>query len=190
MAAVFAALGPVEHFVRPYSGGTWLYLGTAVTSPEEDAEDFLLPVLNDLGGRQVPMDYVRDRRKAMVTTTVGRLNRSTYRTLRGETSVAANASSYVEGANLNGSLTIALSSFQLLLVNSFVASGINIPSADQPVGRCYYSAIPRRFNERREGSRVVEASVLFECISPFTANNRAFSLYTEDPNFWGTVTPE
>jgi hypothetical protein len=193
MAAVFPTLGPVEHFIRPDGTGPWLYLGTAKVSPEEEREDFLLPLMSDIGGRSVPHDYVRDRSKSFVTTTLSRFNRSTYRRLRLETVTAPAVGDLVETPILNGTPILKYSHFELLLLNHFTANGINVPSEDQPKGRCYYHAIPRKFREDRAGSRSVEATILFECIGILDetfVTTRRFDVYTEDPTYWGTVTPE
>jgi len=187
MAAVFATLGPVEHYIRPFSGGAWSYLGTALASPESDEEEMLLPLINDLGGRSAPMDYVRDRRRNMVTTTLSRFNRTTLRLLKGDTVIGPGTGEYIEGAVRNGAPAQLYSSFELLMVNSY---GNTFSSADQPAGKCWYCAIPRKFREDGQGTRSQVVSILFECIGVFNVAARFFEHSTEDPGYWGAVTPE
>jgi hypothetical protein len=190
MGAAFHAFGPIEHFIRPIGNSSWLYLGTAVQTPEIDEEDMLLPVMNDIGGRSVPVDYTQDRRKAIVTTTLNRFNYTTYNIMRGMRPPGnSGAVFYTDTVVDHGVPTIAYRyAFELLLAYTF--TGTLASASDSPSGRMYYAAIPRKYRESSLNSRVAELSVLFECIGKFNPVDRSFPLYTEDPNVWGTVTPE
>lgn len=192
MPAIFTTLGPIYHFIRPASGtgGPWLYLGTAETSPESDSTPGLLPVMNDIGGRTFPMQYVNDRRQDLVTTTINRINHTTYNVLRNTLPINGGVpAEYRDTFVDNGSLVIGGSDFQLALVYGFGSvSGVN--SADTPRGRMYFSAIPRKFKETSVGTRVMTVSILFECNGLYVPGDRSFRLYNENPSLWSGATPE
>lgn len=185
MAAVFHTLGAIDHFIRPTGDPAWVYLGTATLSPDMEEEPAYLPVINDLGGRSLPVTYVADRNRCTVTTTLNRFNWTAYDLLRFVLNPGTGAGSYVDRVGDHGTPVMGFQDFQLLLISTF---GPTYSSPDTPTGRMYYSAIPRKFRESNLNSRVTELSILFECNGLFNPADRSFSLYTENPQAWGQVT--
>ncbi|QEG29303.1 hypothetical protein GobsT_40980 [Gemmata obscuriglobus] len=190
MPAVFPCLGPVDTYIKKPADSAWRYLGTCERSPEWEATDSFLPVYNDLGGRSLATDYVRDRRQEIVTLTLNRFNWNTYNVLRrGSPQVTNSPIDYTDFQTDHGTLTIGKTDFQLLMTFAFGGTAFSGDPAI-PRGRLYYSAIPRRSSESSAGTRTHSVSILFECNGVFDPATRAFPLFTEDGGKFGSFTPE
>lgn len=198
MAAALHALGAIEHWVRPAGLNTFLYLGTAVTSPLIRSVENFRPIINDLGGRSVEIDKVRDRRKSTIVTTLNRLNWSTYNTIRrmragGDPNAAivtgaSTNTTFVEGLLDHAIPVIGRSDFELLLQFTLGPTGSGV--ADTPYGRLYYGCTPMGWEENSAETEVVDLTLQIESIGKFFPTSRHFLKWTEDPTAWGTLTPE
>ena len=173
--AKFYTPGAIEHFVR-FRDGSVSYLGTAVLAPEIEVRPAFLNVVNDLGGRTLPMDKVGDRTQHVVTTTLNRFDYETYKYIENST-VGPNGARKIDDAFTHGTLTFQQADVELILVNALAGTGAT-PS-DYPRGRRYYSATLVGGRESTVGTRVTELTLLFECNEIFNAPTRTFTLFTE-----------
>lgn len=186
MPTNFRPLGPIEHFVRPANTGTFLYLGTAQTSPMIKEGDAFLPIFNDVGGRSVPTQLIVDRRKAVVVTTLNRFNWTTYSTLKHMSGTTGSAV-YQERVSDHGIPVLGLGSFDLFLGFTF---GSVFSANDTPTGRLYYGCVLKDWQEDSAGSRVVDLSLTIEHYGLWNPSTRTFARYSENPADWGTLTYE
>jgi hypothetical protein len=178
MPAMQATCGPIEHFVVFPGQSIATYLGSAVLAPEQEAEDFKIPVLNDLGGRSVPFQLVQDGEQWMVMTTLNRFDLAVCRAIRALPGGGAPLGS--ETGIARGTLVIGLSDFQLILVNSYAgtpSAGVNAAALN--AGRGFYSSTLLKYKESTVGTRVLEVSLAIQCNNVFNPATRGFSLYTE-----------
>ena len=182
MPTAFRALGPIEHWVRPFGSSQFLYLGTAVTSPSLREGDAFLPIMNDIGGRSVETQTVRDRRKSVIVTTLNRFNWVTYSTIKGMAGLNFNETYASHGVPVLG-----VSDLDLLMVFSF---GPAFSAVDTPNGRLYFGTVLKDWEENSVGSRVVELTLHFESFGRLDPTTRTFAKYTEDASVWGALTPE
>lgn len=180
-AGVFTP-GPIDHYVQIAGQSSPLYLGTAVLAPDQEAEDFKIPVLNDLGGRSVPFQLVQDGEQWIVSTTLNRFDMQVMNLIRGLPSRGPG-----EGINLGtetgrarGTLVIGVNDFQLILVNTYAGTPSSGAGAgDLPRARGFYSATILKYGESTKGTRVLEASLIIQCNNVFNPQTRGFSLYAQ-----------
>lgn len=182
MAVGIFTPGPIDHYVQLPGQSTPLYLGTAVLAPDQEAEDFKIPVLNDLGGRSVPFQLVQDGEQWIVATTLNRFDMTVLNAIRalpgggpGEGRVLGS-----ETGRARGTLVIGASDFQLILVNSYAGTpSAGATAADLPRARGFYSATILKYGESTKGTRVLEASLIIQCNNVFNPNTRGFALYQQ-----------
>lgn len=177
MSAVFYTPGAIDHFVK-FRTGITRYLGTATVAPEVEVRPAFLNVINDLGGRSVPVHKVADRTQHVVTTTLNRFDWATYKALFPDGNTSAGA--FRTDSNLtHGVLTFGYLDFELILRYSYGGTAV-IPS-DFPVGRRYWSGTTLASRESTVGTRVQEVSLVVECNELFDPPTRLFRLYSEIP---------
>lgn len=174
--AKFYTPGAIEHFVR-FRNGSVSYLGTAMVAPEVEARPAFLNVMNDLGGRSVPVDLVADRTQHLITTTLNRFDWATYKAMELSTLGAAGATKD-ENIFTHGTLTIGAADFELIWVYTLAGTGV-IP-VDFPRGRRYYSCVIKGARESTVGTRVMELSLVIEANEVFNPTNRTFRLFSEN----------
>lgn len=176
MASLFYAPGAVEHYVRIRGSSSAEYLGTAVTAPEVETRPAYLNVINDIGGRTLPMQKVGDREQHVITTTLNRFDYDVYNRLK----ITGNGSGGLgfHDNTTQGVLTLNYLDFELILVFAAVlANPAAFPA--YPVGRRYWSGQIVGSKESTVGTRVQEIALVIECNELFNPANRVFDLYTE-----------
>lgn len=174
--------GPIDHYVQLPGQSVPQYLGTSVLAPDQEAEDFKIPVLNDLGGRSVPFQLVQDGELWMVSTTLNRFDMSVANAIRalpgggpGEGRVLGQ-----ESGRARGTLVIGVNDFQLILVNTYAGT----PSAGANAGdlqraRGFYSSTILKYGESTKGTRVQEISFIIQCNNIFVPTTRGFVQYQQ-----------
>lgn len=183
--------GPIDHYVQLRGEGTARYLGTAVLAPDQEAEDYTIPVMNDLGGRSVPFQLVQDGEDWLVMTTMNRFDMSVLNAIRALQSGGPDQPKTLgtETGRARGTLVIGISDFQLILVNTYAgtpSAGAN--AGDLPIARGFYSSKILKYKESTQGTRVLEVSMAIKCNNVFNPVTRGFSLYTQgNPGNLGPV---
>lgn len=186
MSVMQATPGPIDHYVQFRGASQAVYLGTAVIAPEQEAEDFKIPVLNDLGGRSVPFQLIQDGEQWLVMTTLNRFDLSVCRAMRALISGGPDQPKTLgsETGRARGTLVIGSSDFQLILVNTYAgtpSAGAN--AGDLNAARGFYSSTILKYKESTAGTRVLEVSMAIQCNNVFNPATRGFSLYTESGPF-------
>lgn len=177
-AAVFTP-GPIHHFALFVGESTPYYLGTAILAPENEAEKFKIPVMNDLSGRSVPFQLVQDGEIWYVMTSMNRFNQAVIdRIMALESGGAALGQ---ESGLARGTLTIGVSDWSLILLNGYATT----PAASNtnpellPVGRQWFSCNVRKYKESTVGTRTKEVAMSIECQNMFIPSTRGFKSYTQ-----------
>ncbi|VTR92148.1 unnamed protein product [Gemmata massiliana] len=165
--------GPIEHYVKFRSGGTF-YLGTATLAPEIERRPAFTNITNDLGGRVLPFQKIFEGSQHVITTTLGRFDWNVY-ALLSENDVGGG----VDEKTDRGSLVLGNDDFELVLVNSYAGTGVI--SNTYPVGRRYFSCVLLGSRESTVGTRVTEVSLVIEANSIFEPSTRKFFLFSDDP---------
>lgn len=174
--AAFYTPGPKDHYIR-FRDGSVSYLGTATTAPEVESRPAFLNVINDVGGRTVPTQKVRDRIQDVVSTTLNRFDWATYKSISGAQENGG-PGVLIDNNLTHGTLVLGSSDFELIIVNSLALTAGTVP-ADFPVGRRYFSAVLLGARESSVGSRVEEVSLVFECNELFVPETRVWRFYSE-----------
>src|SRR6185295_7963837 len=136
MPTDFRPLGTIDHWIRPVTSSQFIHLGTAVTSPSIREGDNYIPIFNDIGGRSVETQTIRDRRKSHLITTINNINWSAYsllKRMRGSGGalgaigavIAGNNGSYVETPTDHGLPVLGFSDFDLLFTFAFPSAGVD-----------------------------------------------------------------
>jgi hypothetical protein len=190
--AIFHQVGSVDHYVRFRRKETdnqtpsWLYLGTAVLSPEADATVFVVPWTADFNA-PVPVNEVFCGESHDVLTTVNRLNYDTYNRVRSRnTSAAGSPVVRTDSLASLGKLIRGVDDFELLLKFNPI-NPADAVAHTSPAGRMYYSARLTNYRETEENTRLVEASLVLYCIPLYVKADKKFNLFTEVEADWGTV---
>ena len=182
-AGVFTP-GPIEHYVTLPGGAAPVYLGTAVLAPDQEYEDYKIPVLNDLGGRSVPFQLVQDGEQWIVSTTLNRFDMDVMRLIRSLPSRGPGQAPIFGGETglARGTLVLGLNDFQLILVNSYAGTlSAGSGAISLAAARGFYSATILKYGESTKGTRVLEASLIIQCNNIFHPTTRGFSQFTEGP---------
>lgn len=182
MAAFQFTPGPIDMFcgLRSAPGGsvTFAYLGTCVTAPEPEEEQFKIPVMNDLGGRSVPFQLVQDGENAQLLCTLNRFDLAVAQLMRAASSGRFSASGIGNETNIaRGTLVIGVSDFQFVLRNRYF--GQPVGGGPVPEGRLYYSANLRKYKESTVGTRVLEIAIALDFQNVYNVTTGEFALYTE-----------
>lgn len=187
MSAFQFTPGPIDMFCGFRSGpggsiSTYAYLGTCVTAPEPEEEQFKIPVMNDLGGRSVPFQLIQDGETASLLCTLNRFDLTVARLLRAQSSGQFNVNGIgSESATARGTLVIGVSDFQFILKNRYGGLAVSGPANGvSPYGRLYYSANCRKYKESTVGTRVQEVAFALDFQNVYNVSTGAFGLYTED----------
>jgi len=178
--------GPIDHYVIFRGQSQAQYLGTAVIAPDQEAEDFKIPVLNDLGGRSVPFQLVQDGEQWLIMTTLNRFDLAVCRQLRAIPGAGPGQNSVLgsETGRARGTLVIGVSDFQLVLVNTYAGtSSAGVNPAALNAARGFYSSSILKYKESTAGTRVLEVSLAIQCNNVFDPASRGFGLYTESGPF-------
>lgn len=161
--------GPIHLFCRFRGGTTGLYMGTAVASPEPEHEKHRIPIMNDIGGRSVPFQVVKDGEDAIVMATLNRFNYLLLQSIRALDSGSApggNAGNLLAGKELplaRGTLVLGYTDFELVLVNEYAGTASAGTVQDEPLARVYFSADLVKYKESRVGTRVLEVALAIRC---------------------------
>ncbi len=177
MSSLFFAPGAIEHYIKPRNASSFAYLGTAVTAPEIEIRPAYLNVINDIGGRTLPMQKVGDREQHVVTTTLNRFDIAVYQAI----TCLGGGSGPAIGGNDNtnqGTLVIDNLDFEFIFIYAAVAANRGAFSG-YPLGRRYYSSLVIGARESTVGTRVEEITLVIECNEVFTPATRVFDLYSE-----------
>lgn len=212
MPAIFHGLGTADHWVRPrvqqggtlpedeapsdYGGGAadgntpnemeWLYLGTSVLAPLIDVEMVTTPVLCDFNA-PVPLNRIYHGELHKVTTTLNRLNYVTYNRIRAKLIPGRFGVRRIDSMKKMGQWVINVDDWELLL-RWHPTSPPTVPADNStPQGRMYYSAKLAAYRETTENNRLLESTLLFECIPLYQHTDKTFEIYTEFPTDWGVV---
>jgi len=180
MAAGQFTPGPIHHFVIFRNQPQPIYLGTAVAAPESECEKFRIPIMNDLSGRNVPFQMVKDGEIWTITTTMNRFDYPIVRSLMALDGAGAPLGS--ETGYARGTFIFGVSDFQLILLNSYagtLAAGLPLPG-DLAVGRQFFTCNIRKYKESTVGTRVVEIAMILDCENLFIPGARGFQCYTEN----------
>lgn len=173
--------GPLHLFAMVRGAGTPSYMGTCVAAPETEAEQFKIPVMNDLGGRSVPFQLVQDGENHLIMATMNRFDLAVLRSIRQIESGAGGALGQETGY-ARGVLTIGAFDWQLIILNGYAgnaAAGPGGAAAVLNVGRRYYSANLAKYKESTVGTRVLEVAMAIRCENVFVPATRGFALYSE-----------
>lgn len=185
MADIFTP-GPLHLFGDlSEDGSSPFYLGTCVTAPDTEAEKFKIPVMNDLGGRSVPFQLIKDGEIWMVSCTLNRFNRSGINSLLAldsSTNGTLGASLGSETGTARGTLVLGVSDWSLIVINQYA----NTPAAGTTPaalagGRRYHSANIRKYKENTEGTRVLEVAMSIELQNLFNNETLGFTNYSVVP---------
>lgn len=185
MSAAIHCPGPILLYVR-FRNGTTSFLGTAVEAPEVEQQIFHIPVMNDLGGRNVPFQRVYDGEKHVITLTANRVDYTVYAAIRDLSKTPAGVG--VDGPYDRGTLEVGYTDFELILIYTYGQSTVPGAQPDFPAGRRYYSAVLAGAKESTAGTRVLDIAMAFETTPVYDATTRTLSLYTET-NFGALPTP-
>lgn len=182
--------GAIEHFVRFRGQSTFNYLGSAVIAPEQEAEDFKIPVLNDLGGRSVPFQLIQDGEQWLIMTTLNRFDMAILNAMRALPGAGPGQAAILgqETGRARGTLVIGSSDFELALVNSYAGT----PSAGAnaqllPPGRVFASTTILKYKESTAGTRVLEVSMAIQANNVFDPVSRGFTLYSQTVGSLGPI---
>lgn len=186
MAAFQHCLGPIDLYIRNRVAGVtnnnWLYLGTAVSAPEFEIKPAYINIMNDLGGRSVPFQKVKDGEQWIVTSTLNRFDYSNYNQLKVNTTQTANIAA---GESIvRGRLYLASDDYMALFIFNYKNTVADI--GNMPAGRMFYSMTPLAFRESTVGTRVNEVTIVMEMNAVFDVVTRSFPLYTENPSAFGS----
>lgn len=187
MAAFQFTPGPKDLYARfrAAPGGSlnnWAYLGTCVTAPEPEEEQFKIPVMNDLGGRSVPFQLVQDGETASLICTLNRFDLTVARLIRAQSSgMFSIAGVGQESGTARGTLVIGVSDFQFIIYNRYGGLAVSGPANGvSPNGRCYLSANCRKYKESTVGTRVEEVAFALDFQNVYFPQTGGFGLYTEE----------
>ena len=159
------------------------YLGTCVTAPEPEGEKFKIPVMNDLGGRSVPFQLVKDGEQWLIPLVMNRFDYALCQQIRALDGGGAPVGS--ETGLARGTLVIGISDFVLVLINSYAGTASagqfvgGIGQSDLIVSRTFYTCNLRKYKESTVGTRVLEVVMMVEAQNVFDQQTRGFTLLTE-----------
>ena len=155
-------------------GENWYYLGSCVVAPDVEATRVEQDWKADLG-QPAPFQKLFCSERHRVTATLNRLNFRNYNRLR-EDFIGTGA----DIVRVFRSGTLVLHSHDVELFVRYVLPGAGVLGPDGTArGRLYYSATLTDFQETTANGRVMEASVVFDCLPLFFQRDRLFWLYTE-----------
>jgi hypothetical protein len=168
--------GPITLFVRFRTNSTIRYLGTCVSAPEPEGEQFKIPVMNDLGGRSVPFQLIQDGEMWQVSVTMNRFDLPLCRAIRSLSSgvvptVPVDLNTFgSETGRARGTLVLGVSDMQLFMVNTYAGTpqaGTFSPGgsaqADLNTMRAFASVNLRKYKESTAGTRVLEVAMALDC---------------------------
>jgi len=172
--------GPLYLFAEQI-GGAITYLGTCVTAPDQEGEKFKIPIMNDLGGRSVPFQLVKDGEVWMVNLTMNRFNMGLILELLALDSDYDGDVPILAGQETNiarGTLVIGLSDWGLTIINGYAGTpAAGTTPANLLGGRRFMSANIRKYKESTEGTRVLEVAMSIECQNVFNQETFGFANY-------------
>lgn len=178
VGSFFNTYGPKEVFVRFRGTGTWQFLGTAITSPDYNELPHYIPVLNDYGGRSIPVQLVYDGTEASLSIVLSRFDLNVARNLRDYSKRTGTAALAGKDGNVTrGSLVLGVTDFELVVKNTYFGT-VNA-TAGMVAARLFYSATLDAYRENGIGTRVDEIACVFGFHTPMGVD-KSFSLYTED----------
>lgn len=175
--------GPVAIYVviPQFSVSQAYFMGTSVTSPKERAEQYEIPVYNDLGGRSARFQSINDGEEWRIPLTMNRFDLNICRSIRYLKSGIAFSGSFPNplafpanaspplGTQTNlarGTFIMGVQDFQLWLVNTYagtLAAGLPTAAAvDLNAVRGYASCSMTAYEEDQETTRVTEISMMIE----------------------------
>lgn len=179
--------GPITAFaaLRDTAGNlsAGFYLGTCVTAPEPEGEKFKIPVMNDLGGRSVPFQLVKDGETWLIPLTMNRFDYTLCQQIRALDGGGAPVGS--ETGLARGTLVIGISDFVLCLVNQYAGTPSagtfvgGLGNSDLIVSRTFATCNLRKYKESTVGTRVLEVAMMIEAQNVFDQTTRGFTLLTE-----------
>lgn len=190
MSAQLQTLGTVWHYVRFRGQSIASFLGTAEVTPVIQAEPAKLRVQNDIAGRTMGIQDVYDGERHVVNTVLNRFDYAVWKACRDSYYHLASITNHgVDDRYKRGSLLRGIGDFQLILVYDFtgVAPAHPLATADQPVGRMYYSAVLDGWGEDAGATKVQAMPCTFGCESVYDPSTRSFGLYTEVAANFGTL---
>lgn len=193
--------GPILLYARFRNQSTIRFIGTAVSAPEPESEQFKIPVMNDLSGRSVPFQLVQDGELFQVMFSTNRFDINVCRAIRALSngqpasvpSTTGNAFLGTETGRARGTLVLGISDFELFMVNSYAgtpqAGSVSVSGsaqADLNTLRGFASCNLRKYKESTAGTRVIEVAMALDCQNLYTPNAtgdfaRGFVLYSEQP---------
>lgn len=209
--------GPIHLFVRfrssiypqqsvAGSGTGPFYLGTCVAAPEPEHTLSEIPILNDISGRNEPLQIVKDGENAVVMATMNRFDWLLLQSIRALASsntpnaapLAGNLAAGSEAGFTRGTFVIGVTDFQLIVWWEYAGvAGAAGTATDQLPIRQYNSVTMPKYKESTVGTRVLEVACAFKCNSVYNfttinfaggSGNTAGGLYTENPARLGGVT--
>lgn len=184
MPADFYALGPAHIFLRFRSGAAYepaVYLGTCETAPQDTDEPQYVPVMNNIGGSEVPVQLTYQRRRMSVAGVFNRYDYSVVRRVMDPARTGAPGTMGLDGRCDTGSLVLGKTDFQLIRVNQFggfAPACVGLP-ADAPVGRMYYSVVQAKVDIQKAAAGVDALPIVFQCLGLYVPTTKSFAHYTE-----------
>lgn len=194
MAADFYALGPVHVFVQFRNGTNYesaLYLGTCETAPKDADEPKYVPVMNNIGGSEVPVQLTYQRRNITVAGVFNRYDYSVVRRVMDPARSGAPGTMGLDGRCDTGSLVLGKTDFRLIRVNQFsgfapACAGLPV---DAPVGRMYFSVVQAKVDIEKAAAGVDALPMVFQTLGEYLPATKSFRHYTELASDFPTLPP-
>jgi hypothetical protein len=196
MAADFYALGPAHIFVqfRTGTGSSYesaVYLGTCETAPQDSDEPKYVPVMNNIGGSEVPVQLTYQRRQITVAGVFNRYDYSVVRRIMDPARIGLPGTMGIDNRCATGSLVLGRTDFRLIRVNQFsgfAPTCIGLPE-DAPVGRMYFAAVQAKVDIQKAAAGVDALPMVFQTIGLYDPATKGFAHYTELASDFPAIPP-
>lgn len=179
MPSLLHCTGPTHIYAKGRSSAaSWLYVGTAVTSPAVEADPAYIQVMNDVSGRSKPHQLIYDGETHALTVTFNRFDYNVWKALRDAYSHSTVLADHgYDGRFERGNLVLGAGDFELALAYDY--GGTPAATVGLPLGRWYASAVVGAYREDTAGTRVMEISARFDCNAIYNPATREHWLYSE-----------
>lgn len=172
MSAFIYTTGPVHIYSQNITTGSYGYIGTCETTPEIKFSPNKLPVMNDVAGRSIPLDYIEEGTDATISCVFTRFDRSVLDQCLYYNSVATGGGNGYETRLNRGSLVKA---FKLILQFSFYGTA-EAQSGLLP-GYRFAKSFVAAYVPSPVGTEASKCGVVFQAYSSWNSTTGAFVLY-------------
>lgn len=186
MASIYST-GPALIYVgaQGTAPGQAKYLGTFERKPEIEIRKSYVPVMNDLGGSELPTDYCYEGQEGTVSGVMNRFNMNTLRALEAQPASivaggAVNAAINEGGDTLGGSYGALMNQdnlgvllyvvFSRLQPGNLAAAVTALQNQGMPAGYMFLSSFLQGPIKKEPGTGDFKETVIFKCIRKIVVN--------------------